>query len=285
MKLAFFVSILLVALIPSAIALSVVDVAPAGFAFTPADVSRDAAQDALDQSVILIDELELHGYGIIYVTDAYDEAQLSFAHDDYLSVITIGQLIRHVHDLAFLLHDQLELFGREIESPRESGVDVSRSLSTFTEAVMALEKEQYDDALSLFEQSREQLEQEQTESNRVNLIERFRENFFVRYQWHLLLFFAVIAGMSYPLFWRVRKKLMRKRLLHLKSDLEQTQELIRRLQKRCFVEKKMTTQTYKLKAAQYEEHIAELKHTIPVVEAQLSGKKSLIKHGVLEVLP
>ncbi len=52
-----------------------------------------------------------------------------------------------------------------------------------------------------------------------------------------------------------------------------TLQVKKRLQKECFVDKKITPTTYKTRAARYEERIAEIKHTIPVLEAELKGEK------------
>jgi len=69
--------------------------------------------------------------------------------------------------------------------------------------------------------------------------------------------------------------------------LVKTQELIKQLQKTCFIDKKITTDSYKTKVAKYEEKIAEIKYTIPVIETQLKGKKELpttpTPKGVIEV--
>ena len=71
----------------------------------------------------------------------------------------------------------------------------------------------------------------------------------------------------------------------MKDELQKRKELIKRLQKSCFIDKKITPKTYKNRAGKYEERIAEINHTLPVLVAELVGKKVVLpkRKGVLVV--
>ena len=61
--------------------------------------------------------------------------------------------------------------------------------------------------------------------------------------------------------------------------------MMKELQTICFIKKKISVASFKIKSIKYEERLTEIKHTLPVLKAQLSGKK-LAKpkvKGVIEV--
>jgi signal transduction histidine kinase len=71
----------------------------------------------------------------------------------------------------------------------------------------------------------------------------------------------------------VGKGLLRRKIGRLKLEAKKTKELIKKLQKECFIGKKISTDSYKEQAAKYEERINEIKQTLPVLEAELKGEK------------
>ena len=85
----------------------------------------------------------------------------------------------------------------------------------------------------------------------------------------------------------MRKRYLKSKIKNLKLDLKKTTELIKTLQKECFIAHKINTDTYHDRVIKYEERIAEIKHSLPVLEARLVmetfsylGKiKGLFKRG------
>ena len=69
-----------------------------------------------------------------------------------------------------------------------------------------------------------------------------------------------------------RKIYLKKKLEGLKLDLKKTLELIKSLQKECFVQHKINTDTYHDRVVNYEERIAEIKHSQPIIKARLERK-------------
>jgi hypothetical protein len=67
--------------------------------------------------------------------------------------------------------------------------------------------------------------------------------------------------------------MLKRKINHLKLETKKTKELIKRLQKECFIDKKISTSSYKEQAAKYEERINEIKQTLPVLEAELKGEQ------------
>lgn len=287
MKFSFYcfvslLSLLFVLVVPLVSALSVVDVAPRGFVYQETEVSYEAAQESLDSIVLIIDEMEALNFTVRYLNDAYAEAEQAFLAQDFRTPIVIGQLALYIRDTAYLGRDQLELFDQELSRAAEQSIDVTNAQALHHDARAALDEERYDAMLSLLEQSQRMLDESRTDHNRLMLIEKVQQNFFVRNKWILVAFFVVVIVGCYPLFSGVRHALIRRRLHRLRIDFDETQQLLKRLQHRCFIEKKMTTTAYKLKSVYYEEHLAELRHVIPVLESQLTGR-IVHRKGVIEV--
>ena len=64
-----------------------------------------------------------------------------------------------------------------------------------------------------------------------------------------------------------------KQLKNLKLEQIKISDLIKSLQKICFVDKKISVQTYRNKSQRYEERLLEIKRTIPVLENIVKGNK------------
>ena len=222
-------------------------------------------------------------FSVRYLRDGYGEAQSAVNAGDYQTAVIIGQLALYVRNTAVLARDHLALLGLEIVSADLDGADTVEASAFYHSALDALAQERYDDALALIERSQQSLKTAQTERNRLKLIERVQQNFFLRNKWIIAALLLAALAVSYPLYFRTRRFVMQRRLQRFRIDLDETLRLIKRLQYRCFIDKKMTAQSYKTKALMYEEHVAELKHVIPVLEAQLEGKKTSTKKGVIEV--
>lgn len=123
------------------------------------------------------------------------------------------------------------------------------------------------------------------EHSRVKVVAIWGKNFFERYWWQILVALVILAIISPFIVRDIRKRRlehMRKALLEEKAKIE---ELIKRLQMSCFTQKKISVSTYKSKVSKFEKRLAEIRHTLPVIEAELKGKKYVKKRkkGVLEV--
>ncbi|MEK6900369.1 MAG: hypothetical protein AABX05_04570 [Nanoarchaeota archaeon] len=92
--------------------------------------------------------------------------------------------------------------------------------------------------------------------------------------WRQIILALLLSGIiSFFLSKQIIEKRRKNRIFQLKEEQASILEEIKSLQKRCFVDNKISINEYKRKAAKYEERIAEIKRTIPVLEAQLLENK------------
>lgn len=267
---------------------SVVDVAPEGFAFEPPEnVSQEEAGQALEQAREAIEKITQLNLNTTFMEDAFLEANLSYHQEDYLQTIKLAQLIKYLEKENIDLLDKIKLTQQKEEELENKTINTSEGQVLIESALEAFHQEQFDEAKDLLEQAENELEKAEAEKTRAERLTYLSRKFIGRYWWQILLIITILALVSYPITKIIIRKRRKRKLELLRTELNKTQELIKQLQKSCFVDKKMTTKTYKAKTAKYEERIAEIKHTLPVLEAQLKGKKMPEKKkqpkGVLEV--
>ena len=266
-----------------ALALSVADVAPKGFVFEmPGNVSREAALAALDDARITINSLKQLNLSVTFVSDALAEADNAFQSGDYVTIFKLSQLVRYIHDDNIYFLDSLKLSQQRENDAREEGINTESALVLLNDALEAFSHERFNEAHELLDEADAQLKEAEQDHRRITLVQHLSKNILLRYWWQILLVIAVLVAFSFPTVTIARRKLLERRVARLREELRNARELIKKMQQQCFVEKKITPTTYKMRVAQYEDKIAEIKHTLPVLEAMLSGKK-VKTVGVLKI--
>lgn len=265
-----------------------VEIAPEEFTFQePEDNSSEAAQQALAQAQEEIKTMEELNFTNTFVEDVFLEANQSYQLEDYPNVFKLTQLIGFIKKEKIDFLDQLELVRRKADELEKEGINVSQGKALIEEAMAAFRQDQLEDSTLFMEEADAELEMAREEHSHLEGLVELGKSFFLKHWWKIILIILIIGLITYLTAKKLRRKRLQTKLTRLKTELEKTQELIKRLQKNCFIEKKITTKTYKNKAAKYEERIAEIKHTLPVLEAQLEGKKAPEKKekpkGILEV--
>jgi len=112
---------------------------------------------------------------------------------------------------------------------------------------------------------------------RISFLTNLGRNFFVRYWWQISVV-LIILGVSTPfIFKKIRRSLWKRKLANLRLELLKTNELIKKLQKECFIDGLITTKVYQDRAEKYADRITEIKQKMPLIEALLAGKKAVSK--------
>ncbi len=266
------VVVLLVLCIGTAAALSVADVAPEGFTFVaPEDTSHSAALLSLGDARAVVEDMQALHFGVKFMSDALAEAEDAFEQEDYMRVFKLAQLIQYIHDDSVYFMDTMKLMEGKVTVMERDGAEMVGVHALMSEAMGAFEKEQFDEAHVMMGEADVAMKQAEADFRRATLIKKFSRNFLLRYWWQIIVVLVVIGVVSVPAVKKFRRALLRRRVEKVREELRHAQELIKRLQHQCFVEKRVTTETYKKNAERYEDKIAEIKHTLPVLEAQLKG--------------
>jgi hypothetical protein len=270
-------------------AFSVVDLAPQNFSYEePVEMSQESAFFAL--KVAEEDVVEIRTTSVLssFVEDALLEANKSYHEENYTNVFKTTQLIRFIKAERILLLDRINLTVLKENLFIEEGVNTSEGHDLLGRARTSFEQERYDETHEFLNQAVLEFEKSKIERNRKKTVAHLSKNFVRRYWWQLSLMLIVLVITAPIIFKRIRKHRLKRKLEALQQELEKSKEMIKRLQKSCFVDKKISPSTYKAKVAKFEERIAEIKHTIPVLEAQLQGRKRVKREkkkqkGIIEV--
>jgi predicted RND superfamily exporter protein len=158
------------------------------------------------------------------------------------------------------------------------------------EAKISFKEERYDEAEAYLKEAELKLEQASTEYKRVKGLLKLSKNFFQKYWWQIILILIILGSIAKPTIKKVRMSLARKKAVALRSELQTLDRLMKKAQEDCFKNKKITEATYKIRMDRYRKRLAEIKHTLPVVEAIARGEKKSIKkesgqkrRGILEI--
>ena len=254
--------------------LSVVDVAPKGFEF---ETTANASQQAAFQSVLEMQEtvtsMEEKNYSVSYAKDALLEANISYHQGNYAHVFKIRQLILFVEARKDEFADKSKLFSQKQQELQQQEIYSNESEQFFQQAGEAFRNEQLDEAFTFLEQAELELQKAKIEHSRLSELIKLSKSFLRRNWWKIIMFLVLFSVIFLPVYRIIKKKILQRKLISLREEYKKTEELVKRLQKECFIEKKISVTSYKIKAVRYEERLSEIKHTLPVIEEQLRGKK------------
>ncbi len=269
---------------------SLVDVAPKDFEFQEpiGNVTRESLELALDLAQRDIRDIASSSLVTTFVDDVFSEAQEAYSQEDYMRTLELTQLISYIKKQNKDFTDFVILTEQKETALIEGGVDTQKGFEQIELAIAAFENERYDEAWEHIDLANLELDKAETEFSRIRSLAKLSRSFLQQYWWQILVVLFAIILITPPIAKKWHKKRLKRRLERLEFELSKMQEMIKRIQKDCFVEKKISTELYKKKAAAYQKRIAELKHTIPVLRAQIKGRKKVRqkkvkKKGILEI--
>ncbi|PIN74136.1 hypothetical protein COV20_00800 [Candidatus Woesearchaeota archaeon CG10_big_fil_rev_8_21_14_0_10_45_16] len=261
------------------------DLAPSGFEFIPPDdVSAAAASRSMELAEGVMEEMVQENMTMVLSADVMEEAHAAYDSGDYMESIRLAQFIDYIHKQKIVFLDKYSLLQTDIAAASSTGVDTSMAELRQGEAMASFTDDQLLEADELISQSRQELEMAMAENKRRQRISYLGKNFLLKYWWELLLMIValIIAGVIFGKKWIVHRR--RQKLRTLKLEQAEAQTLLKDLQKQCFVDKKISVQSYKLRKAHYEERLAAIKSAIPVLEEELAGKKIAKEKKILTML-
>ncbi|PIZ50895.1 hypothetical protein COY27_05425 [Candidatus Woesearchaeota archaeon CG_4_10_14_0_2_um_filter_33_13] len=261
-------------------AFSVLDIAPKGFVYEqPKTINSEVAKAAIQQAELDIAEMQKFNFITVLPSDALTEAKQAYSDKDYEQAIKLCQLINYIKKEKVDFFDRVKLLEVKKQALTEKGVeDVTQVNILMQQAMNAFNLEQLDEAEALLNAADTKANELNKEHLRVSTIALLSKNFVVRYWWQTILALILLSFGAYYSGKLLRRVYLKRKTNHLKLEMEKIKDLIKQLQKECFIDKKMSTTQYKESSAKYEERINEIKRTIPVLEAEVKrDKPKLVK--------
>lgn len=216
-------------------------------------------------------------------TPVYEIEKQNFAES-----YKIVQNIINIRNQAYQLKDAIMLLDETNQKYLDTGIDTEKAAVLLEKGKISFKEERFNEAEGILKETSDEFEKAFTEYKRKKGLLEFSKNFFVKYWIHIIIFILIAAAVLYPVFIKIRKARLKGKLQTLRSEIKIINKLLKRAQSDCFKDKKITKDTYDIRADRYKKRLAEISHTIPVVEAQLKGKKIVKKEnpkkiGVLEI--
>lgn len=254
---------------------TLVDIAPKDFEYQePDDLSIKGAEAYLVQAEADIKDMREQGFTILYAQDALLEAKESFNSGNYTQVFKLTQLIHFIKNEKIKFIDRVKLIEIKKQALRDKGVTKTAAVNDLMQQAMnAFTLDQFDEANALLDQANDELLQANKEYNRLQTLKFLGRNFFFKYWWEILAVLILLGLSTKPTIRMIRIRWLESKTSRLLLEQDKTKDSIKDLQKECFLDKTIPVSTYKDRAAKYEERITEIKHTLPVVEAELKNLK------------
>jgi len=210
-------------------------------------------------------------FPILFPNDALKEAKNSFTDGDYEHVFEVTQLISYTKRQKIDFMDKVRLLEIKKQVLEEKGYSEIKEVNVIMQQAMnAFSLEQFEDANEMLDEAKDEINKANVERIRLSTVAAFGKNFFVRNWLLVLIVIAIIALITPMTFTKFRDSYLKRRIKGLNLDLKKTNELIKALQKECFIDHKINTDTYHDRVLKYEERIAEIKHSTPILEARLA---------------
>ncbi len=250
-------------------ALSVIDVTQDDFKpIIPPNLSDKSASAALYRAEIEIAQMKEKGFPVSLAEDALAEAKVEWIKSNFVNVSTLTQFITYLNKEKTYFSDKLVLLHEEIKNAEKEGVNVDTVKENLLLAEDSFAKEQIGEAKDNLKLTQDSLDSAKLELERVKLVSRFKNNFFIRNWWQILLGIAIATVLFVPLFKKYRLSMLSWKISSLEIELKKIDGQIRRLQTECFVDGTLPLSKYKVNVVSLEERMAEIKHTLPVLEEQ-----------------
>ena len=227
-------------------------------------------------------------------------ANLPEKEKSYSGALETAESVCAIEQEAYYISDSLTVFRNRLEEYQEPltqedslgnllagrfAIQVQRQLVDTSEAEALLEQaqkafgeERYGEAELLFLEAQANLEEKEAEITVLNVVAAAGTSFFERYWVEIIIFLAVIAAVGRVAWRRLHVKRTRKKIFRLNVEKKTLLHLMKKAQEDRFKKVTLPESLYSIKMGKYQERMAKVKETLPVLEASLKrSKKSLLK--------
>jgi hypothetical protein len=196
---------------------------------------------------------------------------ISWEDLNYSDVLKITNEIKDLQNRANMLSYSID--AEEIAlSPEEGEIQDLEVTNLINEVNNAYEEERYEDAEALLLDLRDLKEKVQSEKTFGNTIKKNTQNFIKRYSYQIIIALFLIGILSYFSYIKINRKLLKNKILKMKTEEKALLSLMKKAQTERFKEKKLSELIYKIRMKKYKERRSEIDEELPVLEARYNKK-------------
>ncbi|MFO7872600.1 MAG: hypothetical protein R6U26_03065, partial [Candidatus Undinarchaeales archaeon] len=249
--------------------------------------NQQDAEEALSDAEECIQEMKASNLSTQRVEDLHGQAQDFYEAQvlreeqnitaDYAFVVTTSNQICELKTNAFQVYDELKALEFEVESARESGINMEEIDPLYTEAVEAFESERYGEADALISETYDKISEVEATTTKIRAFYEASTKTlrgFLERNWEILLtvvVFSIIAGLILKN--RISIMLLERHIRHLELEKETIYDLIKNVQRVYFDEQDMSESEYLTKIKKFKQIIRDINRQIPLLKTELEKKK------------
>tara|TARA_Y100000310_G_scaffold344372_1_gene456826 strand:- start:4357 stop:4872 length:516 start_codon:yes stop_codon:yes gene_type:complete len=150
---------------------------------------------------------------------------------------------------------------------------LSRTLELLQSAENAFNNDRHEEALSLIEETRIELEKSRSEHSTLNTLKSQARSFFIKNWPIILITFLFLSGLGIFTKKKISLSLLKKKIKKLKAEKTTLLNLIKHIQTQRYKDNKISGLVYNIRSKKYQDRLNKIKQELPVLEKQLPPKK------------
>ncbi|HLC65316.1 MAG TPA: hypothetical protein VJI46_04295 [Candidatus Nanoarchaeia archaeon] len=196
---------------------------------------------------------------------------------NFTEVIRLTNDISERKKHAYEMLDTNTLLEEEVARLENLSINASESHAMMNRAMVSFREERYEEAEDFFREAELEIGEVMAERKRLTSLAELSKGFFEKYWLHVIILVLAVVVLAFPIVRKISRERTKRKIEHLKIEMETLNGLLKKVQQDYYGVKKIPESIYKIRREKYMQRIAEIKHTIPVYEGMLEGKKKEVK--------
>ena len=264
------------------------------------EVTREQVIESLSNCEDIIEDMKFNNFSTIYMDDTLIEANKILIQVDYAEILrgntenktlikeaenalqliywynlTYSSVLDYTLEIenrkiqAFEIYDSFTLFENELNNYASKGIDTTIAFTLLDQSKVYFYQDRYSDAENTLEQAQNYVESQSSELSISKELQRSAKGFIIN-NWHYILLVVIILGLiGFFTQKTIRYKLLKRKILKLKTENIVLFDLIKKTQTERFKENSISGLTYHIRMKKYKEKIEQIKRDLPVLESKL----------------
>ena len=276
-------------------------------------VTREIAEDAIEETKLIIEEMQKNNFSIVYINDTLIEAKNVFEQAkyaeilrdpestdskkaearealklvkwkdiDYEDVLTYTNEIKARKERAFIIYDYMLAAEMNLKESEKEGINTGAVKEILEQAKIDFYEDRYDEAEALLEEIGSKLELKRRESAIFSGLTRGTKNFFQRYWWQMVIFLIVLGIIGLFSYKRINLKLLKNKIKKMKIERDVLVDLMKKAQVERFKQNKISDFIYQIRMKKYQDKLQQIKEELPALEERA---KNLPKDSIAKKEP
>ncbi len=251
------------------------------YAFPVAAQSAEReAELAIAQAAEVLLSMEEAGFSTLFPKDAVSDAEKAFERGDYAEAMEKSRAVIFRSERAFEIGDSLGALDLRIVDLEARQLEVSRAIDMLSAAVVAFDKENYDEAEEFVFQGNNELDDAEAEYSilsarytaaRGNLLAYLKDH--VMRVIAYLIFLGLIIISLYII---ASRAMINKKIRSMELEQDVLKKLVEKAQVQYYREASVSKSAFEIKNKVYRERTIQIEEELPVLHARLARLENIL---------